>query len=225
MNMNTGSPGFGGVEICLHNAISSQLFRRYGVPLDHTTAYPNAKLADYQSSYEKLFRVLIAGLSGANTLLFHGSVHGELTHHPVQAVLDDDMAGMVERFMQGVEVNHETMATDLIREVGPVPGHFLSKTHTRKWWQHEQFIPASSDRLTYPVWIDSGKKSCLDYAKQRTEEILRTHKTIPLSSSQENDLELVLKEARQYYKDKELMTTDEERAYNESMSSSNYPYE
>ncbi len=225
MNMNSGSPGFGDVEIALHNAISSQVFRRYGVPLDHTTAYPNAKMADYQSSYEKSFRLLIAGLSGANTLLFHGSVHGELTHHPVQAVLDDDMAGMVGRFMEGVEVNHETMATDLIRAVGPIPGHYLSKPHTRKWWRHEQFVPESADRLTYPVWIDSGKKSCLDYARERTEEILKTHKATPLTSSQEDNVEHVLEEAREYYREKELMTTEEISAYNESMKSTKYPYE
>jgi len=225
MNMNSGSPGFGGVEIALHNAVSSQIFRRYGVPLDHTTAYPNSKAADYQSSYEKCFRVMTAGMSGANTLLFHGSVHGELTHHPVQAVLDDDMAGMVGRFMEGVEVNHETMATDLIRAVGPVPGHFLSKPHTRKWWRHEQFVPESADRLTYPVWIDSGKKNCLDYARERTENILKTHKVTPLTSSQESNVELVLEEAREYYKKKELMTAEEISTYNKSMKSPNYPYE
>jgi trimethylamine--corrinoid protein Co-methyltransferase len=225
MNMNSGSPGFGGVEIALHNAISSQIFRRYGVPLDHTTAYPNAKTADYQSSYEKCFRVIVAGMSGANTLLFHGSVHGELTHHPVQAVLDDDMAGMVGRFMEGVEVNHETMAADLIRAVGPVPGHFLSKPHTRKWWRHEQFVPESADRLTYPVWIDSGKKNCLDYARERTENILKTHKATPLTSSQESNVEHVLEEAREYYRKKELMTAEEISIYNASMKSTNYPYE
>ena len=225
MNMNSGSPGFGGVEIALHNAVSSQLFRRYGVPLDHTTAYPNAKSADFQSSYEKSFRVLIAGLSGASTLLFHGSVHGELTHHPVQAVLDDDIAGMVGRFMEGVDVNQETLATDLIRDVGPVPGHFLSKPHTRKWWRHEQYIPESADRLTYPVWIDSGKKGCIDYAKERTEQIIKTHKSTALTDSQEADVEKVLEEARDYYWKKELMTADEMSAYKASMKSPNYPYE
>jgi len=130
MNMRSGAPGFGGIEICLHNAASNQIFQRYGIPLDNTTAYPNSKLPDYQSGYEKAFRVLIAGLSGANTLLFHGSVHGELTHHPIQAILDDDSAGMVGRFMEGVAVNDETLAIELIKEVGPIPGHYLDKKPT-----------------------------------------------------------------------------------------------
>jgi trimethylamine--corrinoid protein Co-methyltransferase len=127
--------------------------------------------------------------------------------------------------MEGVEVNHETLATDLIREVGPVPGHFLSKPHTREWWRHEQFVPECADRLTYPVWIESGKKSCIDYAKERTEQIIKTHTSIPLTASQEADVEKVLEEAREYYWKKELMTAEEMSAYKESMKSANYPYE
>ncbi|MEA3254009.1 MAG: trimethylamine methyltransferase family protein, partial [Chloroflexota bacterium] len=225
MNMKTGAPGFGGIEICLHNAASNQIFRRYGVPLDDTTAYPNSKMADFQSSYEKSLRIFTAGLSGANTLLFHGSVHGELTHHPVQAILDDDMAGMVGRFMEGIAVNDETLAVDLIEEVGPIPGHYLGKAHTRKWWSLEQFVPRTADRLTYPEWMSTGKKSCLDYAKERMAEILATHKPTPLTSGQEEGVEKVLEEARTYYKERGLISDEEMAAYRKSIKSANYPYE
>jgi trimethylamine---corrinoid protein Co-methyltransferase len=225
VNMRSGAPVFGGIEICLHNAASNQIFQKYGIPLDDTTAYPNAKLPDYQSSYEKAFRIFTAGLSGANTLLYHGSVHGELTHHPIQAILDDDSAGMVGRFMEGIEVNDETLAVDLINKVGPIPGHFLDKEHTRKWWKREQFMPKASDSLTYPEWINAGKKTCLDYARERMDEILVTHKPTPLTNSQEDDVERILEEARSYYKKRGLITEDEMATYRESMRSSNYPYE
>ncbi len=225
VNMRSGAPAFGGIEICLHNAASNQIFQRYGVPIDDTTAYPNSKMPDYQSSYEKAFRVLTAGLSGANTLLFHGSVHGELTHHPIQAILDDDSAGMVGHFMEGVAVNDETLAIDLIEEVGPIPGHFLDKGHTRKWWKSEQFVPKVADRLTYPEWMNKGKKVCLDYAKERMEEILATHKPTPLTPSQEEDVERVLEEARKFYKERGLITEEEMATYRKNMKSPNYPNE
>lgn len=225
VNMRSGAPAFGGIDICLHNAASNQIFRRYGIPLDDTTAYPNAKMPDYQSSYEKVFRVFVAGLSGANTLLYHGSVHGELTHHPIQAILDDDSAGMVGRFMEGITVNEETLAVDLINEVGPIPGHFLDKAHTRKWWKIEQFLPSSADRLTYPEWLNTGKKTCTDYARERMEEILANHKPMRLTPNQEGDVERVLKEARKYYREKGLITREEMADYNKGMKSPKYPYE
>lgn len=225
MNMNTGAPGFGSIEACLHNAASNQVFQKYGVPIDNATCYPNSKMPDYQCGYEKAFRVLVAGLSGANTLLLHGSVHGELTHHPLQAILDDDLAGMVGRFMEGVEVNDETLAVDLIEEVGPIPGHFLNKGHTRKWWKLEQFVPKSADRLTYPEWMKAGKKSSLNYARERMKEILATHKATSLTPGQEEEIERILEEARKYYKERDLMSQEEIATYRKSMKSANYPYE
>ena len=225
LNMNTGSPAFGSIGACLHNAASNQIFRKYGVPIDDCTCYPNSKKPDYQCGYEKALRALVAGLSGANTLLLHGSVHGELTDHPLQAILDDDLAGMIGRFIEGITVNDETLAIDLIEEVGPIPGHFLNKAHTRKWWKREQFVPRAADRLTYPEWLKSGKKSCLDYARERMAEILATHKPTPLTPGQEEDIERILEQARKYYKEKGLISDEEMATYRESMKSPNYPYE
>jgi len=67
-------------------------------------------------------------------------------------------------------------------------------------------VPEVADRLTYPEWIKAGKKSCLDYAKERMNEIVATHKpSIPLTSSQEEDIGRILKEAWEYYKKKGLI--------------------
>ena len=181
-NMRTGTPIFGAIETVLHNVVFNQIFRRYGIPRA-STFFPNSKLPDYQCGYEKTNIALIAALSGANYIDTHGSVYGELSHHPVLAVLDDDLAGMIGRFIEGVTLTDETLAIDLIEEVGPIPGHFLNKEHTRKWWKLEQFLPKTADRLTYPEWMQSGKKSCLDYAKERMEEILAIHKPTPLTPS------------------------------------------
>jgi trimethylamine--corrinoid protein Co-methyltransferase len=122
-----------------------------------------------------------------------------LTAHPVQAVLDDDIAGMIGRFIQGEIISEETIATELIKEVGPIPGHYLGKTHTRQWWRKEQFIPQSADRLTYPEWLQQGKKQALDYARERVEAILAEPERTYLSPSQEADIARILQEARVYY--------------------------
>jgi len=135
----------------------------------------------------------------------HGGIHGELTFHPVQAVLDDDIAGMIRRFMGGVKVDEDTMATELIEEVGPIPGFYLSKEHTKKWWKKEQFLPKVADRSNYSEWVKKGKKTALDYAKKRVKEILDRHQPTPLSEDQEKEIKKILKKARKYYEEKGLM--------------------
>jgi trimethylamine--corrinoid protein Co-methyltransferase len=134
-----------------------------------------------------------------------GAIHGELTHHPVQAIIDDDLVGMIGRFLEGIEVNDETLALDLINAVGPIPGEYLSKEHTRKWWRKEQFIPQVADTWTYPEWLKRGKKSCVDYAKERLEKILATHKPTPLTTDQEKDIERILEDARRLYRTRGML--------------------
>lgn len=106
-------------------------------------------------------------------------------------------------------------------EVGPIPGHYLNREHTRKWWRKEQFIPKVADRETYPVWIKSGKKDALALAKERVEEILATHKPKPLTPAEEQIVEDILKEAREYYRKKGLITDEEWTAYMKTLGSTN----
>ena len=205
-NMQSGAPTFGAIEGSLHFMLFNQYFRKVGVPRSCSTAgFSNSKTIDVQCGYEKALNVLIAALAGASILPFIGGMYGEIVHHPIQAVIDNDMVGAIGRFLQGVEVNPETLAIDLINEVGPIPGFYLNKAHTREWWKKEQFLPKAADRLTYPEWMNSGKKGAIEYARERIEEILATHKVEPLSDRQEAEIERILEEARQHYKKKGLM--------------------
>jgi trimethylamine--corrinoid protein Co-methyltransferase len=206
MEMQSGAPVFGGIESVLEAAMFNQVWRKYGIPVTNGSHGPsNSKRIDFQCGYEKAQSALVAALSGSNFITFHGCVYGELAWHPAQAVLDDDIAGRIGHFLEGALVNDETLAIDLINEVGPIPGMYLDKAHTRQWWQKEQFMPKAADRLSYPEWMEQGKKSALDYAKERVEEIIATHKPKPLTASQDEEIERILEEARKYYKKRGLI--------------------
>jgi trimethylamine--corrinoid protein Co-methyltransferase len=224
-NMKTGAPIFGSVETVLHNAAFNEIFRNYGIPRAMTYCVRSSKSPDYQSGYEKTTNALMAAITGANYTETHGSVSSEITHHPVQAILDDDLAGMIGRYIEGITVNSETMAVPVIEEVGPIPGHFLSTEHTRQWWRQEIYLPAVTDRLTYSEWMKTGKKQALDYAKEKMQEILATERPKPLTPSEEEDIERILEEARQYYKKRDLISDEEMVTYRKCMKSATYPHE
>ena len=205
-DMRTGAPAFGSIGCSTNNAIFNQVWRSYGRPVSNCSAFAtSSKIADYQQGYEKACAATLAALSGANAITFQNGVFGELSAHPVMAILDDDIAGMVGRFIEGEEVSNETLAVDLIEEVGPIPGFYLNKEHTRKWWKKEQFIPQAADYLSYPEWIKTGKKTALDYAKERMEEILATHKPMPLTPEQEQAIEDILREGTEHYRKEGLL--------------------
>ena len=205
-DMRSGAPAFGDIASSLHAAAFHQIWRWYGIPsCTSLTGVSSSKRIDFQLAYEKTIPTLLAALAGSNIVDLHSSINAELTAHPVQAILDDEIAGMIGRFLEGVEISDDTLALDLIEQVGPIPGQFLDKAHTRQWWRKAQYMPDAADRLSYPEWMQSGKKSALDYAKERYEEILATHKPTPLTPEQEAEVEAILEEEREYYRSRGLL--------------------
>jgi len=132
-NMRSGLIDFGNIQESMHRAVMNQYWRKIGIPTWSICGFTNSKSIDFQCGYERAIMAVIAAVSGANIVQLPGCIYGELTLHPLQIILDDDICNMVGRFIAGVEVNDETLALDLIHEVGPVPGMYLDKAHNRKW--------------------------------------------------------------------------------------------
>lgn len=206
LDMRSGHPCFCDLASALHTAAFNQMMRMYEIPaFANCPGMSSAKTLDVQWGYERSLSTLAAALSGANMIVLHGCVYGEYTYHPVAAVLDDDIANWVGRMIEGFEISDETLAVDLIDQVGPIPGSYLATPHTRKWWKSQQFMPALADRTSYAEWIKGGKKTAIEYAKRKVEEIINTHKVPPLSEDQDRAISEILREAESYYREKGLL--------------------
>jgi trimethylamine---corrinoid protein Co-methyltransferase len=224
-NMRTGSPAFGDIANSLNESVFNQMWHRYQLPTwSSSCAWCSSKAIDFQAAYETSMAAFACALSGATVCMFQGGLTGERIGHPVKAILDDDVAGMIGRFLQGVEVSDETLAVDVIDKVGPIPGHFLNQPHTRKWWRKEQYMPAVADRLVQEEWITAGRKKAIDHGREKMQEILATHRAPLLPPEQEQAIEDILKEAREYYRKKGSITDEEWKVYQEDIHSPNYPY-
>jgi trimethylamine--corrinoid protein Co-methyltransferase len=218
MHMRTGGVLFGTVDGALTSAMMNQLLRRYRIPSCASAGFSsNSKKIDFQVGYEKALGALIDGLSGAHLEIFQGGSRGELCYHPVLAVLDDDVAGWIGRFLEGTTVADDTMAVDLINQVGPIPGHYLSTAHTREWWRREQWLPRSADLEAHSVWVQSGKKDALALAHERMEEILASHEPKPLTPEQEQAVDEILREARAFYRDRGLISDQDWSRYMDTL--------
>lgn len=224
-NMATGAPLFGQVTNALQAAAFNQLWGRLGVPVYNTcAAWTGSKAIDYQSGYEAALSATISAASGASMITLQGGLTAQLAAHPVKAILDDDLAGMIGRFLQGIEVTPETLAVDLIDHVGPMPGTYLGEAHTRKWWRQEQYMPQAADHSSYEEWVGSGKKLALDHAQEKMGELVQGHPGSRLTPSQEAAIESILQEARSHYRSAGLISDAEWKLYQEDLRSSEYPY-
>ena len=202
----SGDPTFGDISSSLHAAAFHQIFRWYEIPsCTSLSGLSSSQRIDSQLAYEKTMPTLLAALAGSNIVDLHSSINAELKAHPVQAIIDDDIAGMIGRFLEGVTVNDETLALDLIAKVGHVAQQFLHEDHTKKWNRMERYMPQVAERLSYPEWLVSGNRSVLECAKEKHDAILASYKPKPLSAEQEIEIEAILKEQAEYYSKRNML--------------------
>jgi trimethylamine--corrinoid protein Co-methyltransferase len=225
INMRTASPIFANVANFLADSAFNQMWAYYGLPtLCNLSGWSNSKMLDYQAAYETVIGATMSILSGASVLAFGGGLTAELTGHPVKAIIDNDIIGMMKRTLKGIEVTDDTLALDVINEVGFAPASYLAELHTSEWWRNDIYTPEVADMLTIKEWVGKGKKTIIDHGRQRMEEILQTHKIKELQPDKEQAIEDVLREARETYRKRGLITDDEWKLYMKDISSPNYPY-
>jgi trimethylamine--corrinoid protein Co-methyltransferase len=80
----------------------------------------------------------------------------------------------------GTRVTSETMAVDVIDDVGP-GGNYITHPHTAKHFREEIWQPHTFIRYMWDQWEAKGKKSCFDLAKDRVHDVLAQHQPVPLS--------------------------------------------
>jgi trimethylamine--corrinoid protein Co-methyltransferase len=118
---------------------------------------------------------LLCALAGANFI--HdaaGLMEFAITVCYEKYVIDNEILGMVMRAVEGIRVDDETLAYDLIREVGP-GGNFVTARHTRRFMRQEHYQPLLSDRSSRDKWEAEGKQTTWEKANKTVEQILKDH--------------------------------------------------
>jgi trimethylamine--corrinoid protein Co-methyltransferase len=135
---------------------------------------------DAQAGHEKTITSLLPALAGANLIYGMGMLELGVTFSFAQLVIDNEIAGMVKRVVQGVDVSDATMAVELIKEVG-AGKDFLAKKHTRQYMGPEQSKVKLIDRRMRGAWEKRGGKDLAEAAAEKARHILDNHKPVPLS--------------------------------------------
>jgi trimethylamine--corrinoid protein Co-methyltransferase len=86
-------------------------------------------------------------------------------------VIDNEILGMVMRAVDGIKVDDDTLAFDLIKQVGP-GGNFISTKHTRHFMRREHYQPSLSDRNSQEEWLAQGRKETWKRASKIVKEFL-----------------------------------------------------
>ena len=187
-DMHTGALSIGSPEMALSTAATAQMARFYGLPVRSGGAICDAKYPDAQASYESMMNLLTARYCGINFVLHSAGILDAYNCMSYEKfIIDDEMCGMVKRIKRGYEVNPETLALDVIKDVGP-GGHFLDTEHTFDHFRTEFYQPQLSNRDDFFSWQASGSPLSMEAATKKYKEILETYEAPPLPADVDKGL-------------------------------------
>ena len=95
-----------------------------------------------------------------------------------QLVMDSEIIAMTRKVLEGIPVNDDTLAVDVIKSVG-ARGHFLAEDHTyhnMRKLSEPQYI----DRRMRQFWMERGSKDLATVCDEKAREILETNQPDPL---------------------------------------------
>jgi trimethylamine--corrinoid protein Co-methyltransferase len=136
----------GPIERAMINAAVSQMAQYFEIPLYSTAGTSDSKIVDVQAAYESAMSSLLVAMSGANYIHdIAGLMEEDLTVSYEKLVIDNEILGMCQRVLRGIEVNNETLAADLMIEKGPGKD-YLAEQHTIQYMRDEFFQPRLANR-------------------------------------------------------------------------------
>jgi len=167
---------------CSYNAPEYLMAYLAMVEMSHYCNLPNwgyagttdSQIPDGQATFEAGLLTYMSSVSGSNLNHDVGYLDFGLTGSLDMVVIMDEAIDMIRRLQQGIVVDDEHVALDVIAEAA-LSGEFLSHAHTLKHVKTTQWLPSLISRDGHEKWSQTGEKTLLDRAADRLADILATH--------------------------------------------------
>ena len=185
---------YGAPELHLFSAALTDIAKWLNLPMFSTGGCSDSKVLDQQAAIESALSILFATLSGANIVHDIGYLEYALVGSFDMLVMSDEIISMVKHIAKGIKVDKESLALDMILNVGP-GGHFLGEEHTLKHFKTEFWFPKLLDRSSFEKWMENGKTSLADRVNEKVIDILENYRPEPLADDVLQELKNVIRRA------------------------------
>jgi trimethylamine--corrinoid protein Co-methyltransferase len=200
MDMSQMILAYGAPELSLMMAGVTELAHYAGLPLWQTGGCTDSKALDEQAAIEGSLSVYFSALTGGDLCHDVGYTESAMTGSVFQLAMMDEAIGYSRRITRGIDVNEDTLAVDVIGNVGP-NGHYLREKHTRRYYKTEFWYPNLCDRRNYEEWAQMGSQRMSDRVIGRVQDLLATHEPSAIKPETEKVIEQVLAEAEERVKE------------------------
>ena len=196
ISMQSGAPTFGTPEPQLVLYTAATLARRLGVPFRSGGGLCGSKVPDAQAAYESANTLQHAMLAGVHFMLHvAGWLEGGLSMGYEKFVMDADQAGMMQVFLNGIDLSENGQALDAIREVGP-GHHFLGCAHTQANFETAFYRSRVADNNSFEQWESEGGRDAAQRANAIWKQMLAEYEPPPIDAAVDEALRAFIDERK-----------------------------
>ena len=181
-DMKQGTTPMGAIETMMINLGDVEMGKFLNIPTHAYMSLSDSKIPDCQAGFEAGMGALLAGLAGINMVSGPGMLDFESTQSIEKLIIDNEIAGMVKRFIQGIEDYGSPFASEILKDYEDKE-ELLSHASTLKYFRKELFLASPIiDRMTRDAWKELGSKSA---RKRAREEAIKLRNKAPIKSIDE----------------------------------------
>lgn len=158
--------------------VPTSMGKYYDLPVFGLGGSTDSKVLDQQCGFEVTLSLMTSLLHGANIIHDVGFMDAGMQGSLQIIAIANDILGFLRAATRGVEVSDETLAIDVIEELGPT-GSYLDHEHTLRHYR-EPFYSTLADKNQHSVWLKRGGKTMEARAAEMVDSILTKHQPEPL---------------------------------------------
>ncbi len=195
LDMATAQCSYNAPEYLLSYIAIIEMSHFYNLPNWGYAGTTDSQIPDEQATFEAGLETFIAEMAGSNLNHDVGYLDFGRTGSLDMIIILNEVIDQVRRLYRGIPVNEDTLALDVIREVGS-DGNFLVHRHTLEHLQSTQWRPKLINRMGFEKWEVSGSTSLLERAKKKLQQVLQDHQPVPIPAEK---VELIQKRVDQFH--------------------------
>ncbi|MGB3714504.1 MAG: trimethylamine methyltransferase family protein, partial [Candidatus Promineifilaceae bacterium] len=187
----------GAIESALTGAAATEMARYYGLPVEASGLGTSHHIPSIQAGYERGMGGFLPALSWPDILVGPGLLGGSMILSQEQLLIDVEMFRMYKQAHRGIVTTDDKWLTDVIEQVGP-GGNFLGQRTTRAGIRDgEWYISKLGVHEAFETWESAGRPPLRQEINEQLDEILATHRPLPLGEDVERELVRIQESARE----------------------------
>lgn len=178
----------GSPEVFLMATASADLARRWRLPCTSWVS-TEAMTEDAQAATEKSMGLLTHTQAGVNLIWGMGQLESQMSISLEQLVIDDEIAAQVGRLQQGMMVDDDHLAEEILLADPETRGEMLAHDHTLRWFRQELSELPLATRTQRERWEADGAPDLRQRATERVQDLVGAEPRTPcLDEAQASEL-------------------------------------